>query len=76
MGSDGPNTGKAVMRIWHVYTSDGRIYGVAASNGTEAKLFAQDRLTQDESKAHPVKAVSVGRATPGSGWSYGAVLAY
>lgn len=62
-----------MAKIFHVKTSDGSTYGVAASNKTEAKLFVQTRLTAEQRTDYPVTAECVGTE---ASWTYGNVLCY
>jgi hypothetical protein len=60
------------MRCYHVTTTDGLLYGAAATSKRDAMIFVQERLHRDESTARPVKAEDVGSC----GWSYGNVICY
>lgn len=60
------------MRIYHVTTNAGHVYGVAATGKREAMLFVQERLSADGDAGTPERAEVVGSGC----WPYGTVLAY
>jgi hypothetical protein len=62
----------AKIKCFHVFTAEGEVYGVAASNRSDAMQMTQDRLTGEGSTDKPLSARHVAM------WEadYGTVLHY
>jgi len=67
------------LSVYHCYTCDGSVYGVAAYTASEARAFLHARLRVDGSTTTIAKVENVGapKATTGLGsWEFGTVLCY